>query len=131
VNNKASKLYPKAVSVLSAGWCLLRAFLEAVDILRKNHPVLGRTRPDVHIYLGLVGDVECATRDDRDARKLLESHHYSCSESGSGLQDSKFGPITAEVRYIIEATMVHLRGRYDYEFGSATFDRPSTGSQGA
>jgi len=27
--------------------------------------------------------------------------------------------------------MVHLRGRYDDEFGSATFDRPITGSQGA
>ncbi len=49
----------------------------------------------------------------------------------SGLQDSKFGPITARGRSIIEATMVHLRGRYGDEFGSATFDRPSTGSQGA
>ena len=27
--------------------------------------------------------------------------------------------------------MVHLMGRYDDEFGSARFDRPSTGSQGA
>ncbi len=38
----------------------------------------GRTRPDVPVYLELVGVVECATRDNADVRKLLESQHDSC-----------------------------------------------------
>ena len=53
----------------------LRAFLKAVHILRKNHPVLGRTCPNMPVNLEQVGVVECATRNNAEFRKLFESQH--------------------------------------------------------
>ena len=85
----ASSAFPYAVNVWenqhsdyqSGSSCCsspLRVFFEAVYILRKNHPVLGRTCPDVPIYLDPVGIVESAPRDNADAWKLLETQHNSC-----------------------------------------------------
>src|SRR5262245_30946513 len=72
----------------SSSWCCsgpLRAFLKAIHILRKDHPMLGGTRPDVPIYLDPVGVVECAACDDSDARKLLQTQHHSCCALFAGV----------------------------------------------
>src|SRR6185436_4289526 len=62
-------------------WCCsspLRAFLKAIHILRKHHPMLGRACPDVSIYLDPVGVVESAGRDSAESWKLLKTQHHSC-----------------------------------------------------
>ncbi len=40
--------------------------------------MLGRTCPDVPVYLEPVGVVESATRDNADTRKLFECPHDCC-----------------------------------------------------